>query len=403
MGTFRLGILDTHPIQYHAPYYRALTGHPKIRLEVVYCHRATAQEQADAGFGVAFNWDSSLLEGYRYRFLRNVAHTPTIAGFWGLDTPELGELIANRSFDAVLVNGWHYKSAWQAIWACWRTRTPVMVRSDSHLLTARSAVKSLGKALAYRAFIPRFDMCLPVGCWSHDYFLHYGASPQRITIVPHTIDESWFAAQIALWLPARAEARRAWGLDQEAVVFLFAGKFIEKKRPLDFVRAVHQAAQAGAPMMGLMVGDGMLRSECEAYVRENNVPLRFVGFLNQSQIVRAYVAADALVLPSDARETWGLVVNEALACGRPCLVSDRVGSGPDLIKTPCHGSIYPMGDVDALSREMFRFATSGKVETTSNQIGSLLPPDACLQFAVEQTLTAVEAVAGQSAPQNTAS
>ena len=99
-------------------------------------------------------------------------------------------------------------------------------------------------------------------------------------------------------------------------------------------------------VQGLMVGDGPLRGVCEDFVRVNRAPIRFAGFLNQSQIVEAYVAADVLVLPSDGGETWGLVVNEAMACKRPCIVSDHVGCGPDLVAVGETGVIFPLGDVD---------------------------------------------------------
>jgi glycosyltransferase involved in cell wall biosynthesis len=62
------------------------------------------------------------------------------------------------------------------------------------------------------------------------------------------------------------------------------------------------------------------------------------------------------VLPSDGGETWGLVVNEAMACGLPCIVSDKVGCGPDLIARDETGTIYPVGDVDALAKAMSRMA-----------------------------------------------
>jgi glycosyltransferase involved in cell wall biosynthesis len=79
----------------------------------------------------------------------------------------------------------------------------------------------------------------------------------------------------------------------------------------------------------------------------NNVPVRFTGFLNQTEIVRAYVASDALVMTSES-ETWGLVANEAMTCGIPCVVSSGVGCGPDLVLAGRTGSIFPMGDVNTL-------------------------------------------------------
>jgi len=77
-------------------------------------------------------------------------------------------------------------------------------------------------------------------------------------------------------------------------------------------------------------------------------PVRFTGFMNQSKIPQAYAIADVLVLPSED-ETWGMVVNEAMASRKPCLVSDRVGCGPDLIVSGETGEIFPVGDIQSLA------------------------------------------------------
>ena len=254
----RVAIVSTHPIQYHTPWYRALADRPEVETVVLYCHKATAQEQSKAGFGIEFDWDVSLLDGYQWEFLGNVSQEPAVT-FWGLDTPELAGRIGRREFDAVVLNGWHYKSAWQAMYACWRSGTPVMVRSDSHLKSPRHPVKTYAKWPFYRLFIPRLDSCLPVGIWSREYFLHYGADPHNVFEVPHIIDLDRFGASAAIGAEERNELRRKWGLSPEKAVFLYAGKFIEKKRPMDFVRSIRRANQLGAQVSGLMVGDGALR------------------------------------------------------------------------------------------------------------------------------------------------
>jgi glycosyltransferase involved in cell wall biosynthesis len=74
-----------------------------------------------------------------------------------------------------------------------------------------------------------------------------------------------------------------------------------------------------------------------------------LGFCNQTMMPQAYAAADVLVLPSDGRETWGLVANEALACGLPIVLSDAVGSSPDLAGDGLAGRIFPVSDVGALA------------------------------------------------------
>ena len=389
---YKIAIVDSHPIQYHAPWFRALGKNPKLELQVFYCHQATAQEQAAAGFAIDFDWDVSLLEGYPNRFLRNVARQPGIAEFRGLDTPEIKAVLARERFDAVMINGWHYKSAWQTMRACWKTGTPVMVRSDSHLHTDRPFAKRVAKRPFYSWFIAKLDACLPVGKWSSDYFLHYGAAPERLFIVPHVVDTDYFQSEAQRLGPQRNLLRSQWGLNETAVVVLFAGKFIEKKRPLDFVNAIGNAISRGVEVEGLMVGDGPLRAAAEDLVRKENLPIRFAGFLNQSEMTAAYVAADALILPSDGGETWGLVVNEAMACGLPCFVSDRVGCGPDMIRTSETGAIFPLGDTKALGQILADYAVNKQQMSLMRECASEQSRNYTLSVAVDRTIQAVESV-----------
>jgi glycosyltransferase involved in cell wall biosynthesis len=353
----RIAFLTTHPIQYQAPVFRALAERPDLELEVLYCHDATPSEQAAAGFGVEFSWDVELLNGYSHRFLKNVANRPAVGTFNGLDTPEVRSLIARGSFDAVVVNGWHFRSAWQAMFACWRSRTPVLMRSDSHLRSGRSSVKKALKWPLYQSFIPRLDGCLATGKWSRDYFLHYGAKPERVFVVPHAIDTEYFSSRVVELQSQRDELRARWNITPRDFTFLFAGKFVEKKRPLDFVTAICRAVAKEESVKGLMVGDGPLRSECENAAGSENGPITFTGFLNQSEMAQAYVAADVLILPSDGDETWGLVVNEAMSCGLPCIVSDHVGCGPDLIVPGRTGDFFPLHDVNNLTELILDYAS----------------------------------------------
>src|SRR6185437_2114452 len=169
----RLGFLTTHPIQYTTPLFRKLAARSDVDLRVYYCHNATPQEQSAAGFGVPFEWDIGLLGGYEHTFLENVAARPATSGFWGMDVPGIGGQIEQDKLDALLINGWHFKGAFQAMFAGRRHRVPILLRSDSHLLTARSRITLAVKSLTYPRFIRRADGFLAAGQLAKNYFLHY--------------------------------------------------------------------------------------------------------------------------------------------------------------------------------------------------------------------------------------
>src|ERR1700752_15450 len=347
--SYRLGILVSHPIQYYAPWFRYLAD--QVDLEVFYSHLQDAKGQADGGFGVEFEWDIPLLEGYSYRFLKNVSANPGVATFKGLDTPELFEIIRPNRFDGVLLFAWNRKNAWQAIRACRKSRTPVLMRGDSHLGTSRSKLTSLTKLLPYRAFLPRIDAHLYVGQRNKDYLKRYGVSDDRLFFSPHFVDGDSFrnGAERAGKDGTVDSLRRELEIPADAFVFLFVGKLTEVKRPFDLLNAFLKLNDANTHLV--FVGDGPLRvqlaSQCASLKR-----VHFAGFRNQKVLPGFYALANALVLPSTA-ETWGLVVNEALACGLPVIVSNTVGCVPDLVdESSVTGFKFEMGNVDALCEAM---------------------------------------------------
>src|SRR5262249_17570471 len=132
---------------------------------------------------------------------------------------------------------------------------------------------------------------------------------------------------------------------------LFVGKLVPSKRPTNIVRA---AARLERGVSVVFVGSGALEGELRTLAVELGVDLKLIGFLNQTELGAAYAIADCLVLPSDYPETWGLVVNEALATGLPCVVSDAVGCGPDMVRDGESGYICPPGNVDALAAAFAR-------------------------------------------------
>jgi len=374
----RLLIVGSHPVQYYAPLFRALAA--RMDLMVFYAHRATPHDQAQAGFGVGFEWDIDLLSGYSYEFLHNASAAPSLDRFAGVDTPEIGRRLRAGQFDAVLVMGWRFKCFHQALWAAKRMRIPVLVRGDSHLDTPRATWKRWVKAITYPIFLRSFNGALIVGARNRAYWRHYGYPEERMFDSPHCVDNEWFAARATPG--ARTELRERLGVTPETKLVLFAGKLLPFKRPLDLIEAAALARGTGEAVEVLVAGAGPLESELRVRARALGVPVHFLGFCNQTEMPAAYAASDLLVLPSDGRETWGLVVNEALACGRPVLVSDAVGCAPDMAIDLGGEAVFPVGDTSALAKSM--------QQVLSNPFDRMLIAKTATAFSVEAACSGIE-------------
>lgn len=341
----RLAIVASHPVQYQAPLFRELIRHAEVHT--LFAHRANMKDQAEAGFGVGFDWDIDLLSGYQHTFLANVSRTPGLTGFAGCDTPSIAAELARLKPDAVMLMGWRFKSDWQAVWAARRLRIPVMVRGDSQLRSERSLVTRIAKAAVYPLGLRAFDAALYVGEQSRCYWEHYGYPSHRMFFSPHCVDNAWFAARATP--EARFSLRAAHGIAPDAKVALFAGKLMPFKRPLDLILAATKLRAEGMDVTVMVAGAGLLEVPLTEAAASRGVPLVKLGFCNQSAMPAAYAAADVLVLPSNGNETWGLVANEALACGKPIAISKECGCAPDLVADESAGLGFACGNIDELA------------------------------------------------------
>jgi glycosyltransferase involved in cell wall biosynthesis len=341
----RLAFVTSHPIQYYAPLFRALAK--QLELVVFFAHRVTASDQAKAGFGIEFDWDVELLSGYAHEFLRNVAAKPGLDHFFGCDTPQVGNRLSQSRFDAVVVQGWYLKTFIQTLVAAKRQGLPIIARGDSQLDTPRSPLKRGIKAGVFPFYLKLFDAGLYVGERSRRYWTRYGYPHTRLFFSPHCVDTGWFSSRATT--QARKGMRARLGIGEQTRVALFAGKLVSFKRPVDAVTACALLKAGGRDVCLLVAGAGPLEKHISQAARSAGLPCKMLGFCNQSEMPQVYAAADALILPSDGRETWGLVANEALACGLPVVLSDAVGSAIDLAADRSVGRSFPMGDTNALA------------------------------------------------------
>lgn len=360
-----LAILTTHPIQYQVPIWRGLAARGDVPFKVYYLSDQGLRARFDPGFGQALAWDIDLLSGYPHEFID--AHTGQHQDrfTWLRLKPGFGARLRAEGVTVLWVNGWQVLAYWQAVRDAKRHGIAVWLRGDSNLRSNRGGLKQSLKWLLLRRLLDRVDRFLSIGSANRAFYLRLGYPPSRMHPSPHCVDNARFAAQAAVARAVRAALRVRWGIPADAFCFLSVGKFIPKKRPLDLLAAVRrlQERSPSRRLHILWIGSGelapALRAGCTIHFdRESGLrpdassmvgpAASFAGFLNQSEIAGAYAAADALVLPSDAKETWGLVVNEAMASGLPCVVSDACGCAEDLVQPLRPDLCFPVGDIDAL-------------------------------------------------------
>jgi glycosyltransferase involved in cell wall biosynthesis len=345
---YRLAALTSHPIQYQAPLFRALARRPEVDLTVLFCSDFGVQPSADPGFGKVIRYDVPLTEGYAHRFLKNVSPRPGPARFEGEVNLEIAPLLLRERFDALWVHGYAHATSWLAFAAARATSTPLLLRGESTLLYERTFVLRAAKRAVLTPLVRGAAACLYVGEENRRFYLHYGAREDRLFFAPYSVENGFFRARADAAAEAAQAIRARLGATPQRPLALFAGKLVARKRPRDFIDA---AARIGERMVFALVGEGEERAELESRAPGH---VHFIGFANQSEMPAWYAAADVLVLPSEY-ETWGLVVNEAMACGTPAVVSHLCGCARDLVREGESGLVFPCGDAAALAAALERF------------------------------------------------
>lgn len=329
-----------------APVLRLMARHPQLDLSVAYCTLSGVTADFDAEFGRSVRWDVPLLDGYSWQEIPRRGPRNCI---WGLYNPGLGDLIRRSDFDAVLCFlSYLCASFWISYVACQRSRSAFIFGTDATSLIPRNgeAWKALVKKQLWPQLFSLADQVIVPSSSTRELMLSLGVPMERVTLTPYSVDNDWWFGNSQK--VNREAVRASWGAQLNTFVALFCAKLQSWKRPQDVLRAFVRANLADSVL--IFAGDGAQRAALESEARSLGVHerVRFLGFVNQSELPAVYTAADVMVLPSEY-EPFAVVVNEAFCCGCPVIASDRVGAAKDLIAPLDPRLIFPCTDVDALS------------------------------------------------------
>ena len=362
----RVAFIVSHPIQYYAPLYQKLALRDDLSIKVFFTWHAGQSTVKDRGFGIEMAWDIPLTEGYEFELVPNISSDPGTHHFLGLRNPLLVERVLSWRPDVVHITGWAWLSHFLALRTFRKKGIPTVFRGDSHLLDHTTSGPRWWIKYALLKHVYSWpNGFLVVGVANRAYFEAFGVEPNRLFPCPHTIDVARFADPVNVFEREAAQWRKQLGISPDQCVLVFAGKFERKKQPIELMRAV-LALKNLDPVL-VMVGSGDLKTEVNALASTNPQYFRVLPFQNQSRMPVVYRLGNLFVLPSAFGETWGLAVNEALACGRPVLVSDRVGCAADVVDASC-GRVFSAADpfalVSALSdmiRDQNRLSKMGRL------------------------------------------
>jgi len=364
-----LAVFETHPIQYHAPVWRAV-ARLGVPLHVCYGGNFSLKGYYDREFGKEFAWESDLLEGYECTLLPEV-HTVWPKDYETVSSEGIGKWLDFSKPTAVIASGYAHPFDRAVLIKTISRKIPLFYRGEANDSSRkRSVFKTFVRRMILRQLYLRVDSCLYIGEEARSHYLKYGMPSDRLLFSPYCVDTSPFNLNEEARLKFRGETRKAFCIKDNDTVILFSGKLSHRKGVDLLVRAAHKLSRSDLVL--LFVGDGDLMDSLKRITGPTRIV--FAGFQNQSQLSRFYHAADLLALPSRHSETWGLVVNEAMHHGLPVVVSDTVGSRLDLIEIGRTGEVAKAGDFHALATALKACFEYAKCPETAQAVKEKIKP-----------------------------
>jgi glycosyltransferase involved in cell wall biosynthesis len=372
----RVTVVSPEPTPYRSPLFDRVAARDEVDLTVVYAGHTVAGRT----WRVEPRHRSVVLRGARLPLASRLVHHdyPVTPGIWR-------ELERSRP-DVVVVSGWSTFAAQAALVWCRVRRVPYVLLVVSHDAGPRPGWRAAVRGAVVPRLLRAAAAVLVVGTLARRSVVAQGARPERVRLFANTIDVEAFAERAGGLASRHGELRSALGLVPGDVAVLSVARLAPEKRHDVLLRAV---AEAGDPrLVPVLVGDGPERGRLELLARRLGVRLLLAGDLPWERVVEAYVAADVFALVSE-RETWGVVVNEAAACGLPLVLSDRVGAAPDLLRDGENGVLVPVGDVAATAAALRRLAAGPDVRLEAGRRSLALAGEWGYEPSVEGFVAAV--------------
>jgi glycosyltransferase involved in cell wall biosynthesis len=335
----RLVVLTEIIAPYRIPVFNALARHDGIDLHVIFLAENDPELRDWLVYKDEIRFSYQVLPSWRQRF----------AGHNFLLSLGLKSALQQTAPDTILCGGYNYMASWMAMRWARRNRTPFILWVESTERDFRSRNRLI--EFLKTKFLSRCSAFIVPGKSSHQYVKNYGAREEKIFTAPNAVDTELFARRASAIRQDDEKQRHA--LELPPRFFLFVGRLIREKGVFDLLEAYGKLTSELRGAVGLvLVGQGTARAELVQLAnRIGPGQVQCTGFVQREQLATYYALAEAFVFPSHT-DPWGLVVNEAMACGLPVISSDAAGCTADLVEDNWNGRVVGRGDVAQLAAAM---------------------------------------------------
>jgi glycosyltransferase involved in cell wall biosynthesis len=338
-----LAIITTHPIQYQVPLFKELSKSNKFTPYIFFAtDLGVNKEKINKDFNLKFSWNIKMLSGYKFFFSKN-----NIWNNWFLSFANLEEKLNRINCKYILILGWNNAIYYQAILYAIKRKIPIFLRGENNLELKQIFFKKIVKKIIFPFFFSLFTGIFYIGKLNKVFYLFYGVPKKKLIAAPYFVDNNFF------YQKKKKKYKNIFNI-------LFVGTFVNRKRPFDILK-VAKTLQNYKDIKFTFIGSGPLLLHCQKWARKNFLfNVNFRGFQNQLQIKKIYRHSHMLVNAS-SYETWGLVVNEAMSAGLPCIITNKTGCAADLIREGKTGYTYEVNDLICLKKYILKIYNNKKL------------------------------------------
>jgi glycosyltransferase involved in cell wall biosynthesis len=348
--TFRLAVVFPRPQPYFCKFFQKLAAHPAIDLTVYFYSDLGMGGSLDPGYSLPLEWDVDMWGGYKHRLPRNYSPWPDLSRFAGTFHPSLLWELNNRRYDVVLMQGWWGITTLSTLAALFLRRVPVLMYSDKNTFEWPSGWRQYPRNRMLQLICRRVRAILTIGQRNADFYRGVGVPDSKMFLAPLAVDNDFYGTEKRRLLPQLASLRQRIGVPEDAVLICSVGRLLPTKGLLHMVQAFATLREESAHLA--IAGEGPYRAELENFVTSHRVPrVHFLGFQNYTQLPACYAASDLFVMPS-YRESWGVVINEAMNFALPIIASRDAGAVADLVDHGVNGLLFDYGDVEGLAAHL---------------------------------------------------
>jgi glycosyltransferase involved in cell wall biosynthesis len=296
--------------------------------------------------------------------------------------------LRDSSPDVLICGGYSYVASWQAASWCRRNQVPLVLWVESTSRDRRRGYR--GVEHLKKRFITLSDRFVVPGRSAAEYLRTFGVTSDSIYHAPNAVDTELFATTPLMHTKPDPRLPERF--------FLYVGRLVREKGVFDLLAAYEKLTPEVRDKFGLVVaGNGVERSHLEQRARSIRPgTIVFTGFQQKDELASLYARAHALIFPTHS-DPWGLVVNEAMACGLPIIATSVAGCVADLVEDGWNGRITPSGNVSQLAAAMDSLAHNPEareaMSANSRARSRKYSPEACAH-GLAQAATAMEFASG---------